>query len=60
MPPKTKLSHEAKLLIREYALRVARKKHPGAQIDVHVDDYVDEDGRVSRTVMVIPIDESVQ
>ena len=48
-----KLSSEAKFLIREYALRVARKKHPGAVIEVEVGDYVDDDGRVARSVTVV-------
>ena len=54
MGVKEKLSNEAKVLIREYALRLARKKHPDATIDVQVGDYVDENGRVPRTVTIIP------
>jgi hypothetical protein len=49
---KDKLSPEAKLLIREYALRVARKKHPHATIDVEGADYADENGQIERTVTV--------
>lgn len=54
MGVRQKLSHEAKGLIREYALRVARKNHPEADIDVWVDDYVDDNGRVARTVTITP------
>jgi hypothetical protein len=54
MGKRRRLTPEAKLLIREYGLRVARKKHPEALIDVQVGDYVDENGRVERTVTITP------
>ena len=49
-----KLSHEAKFLIREYALHVMRKRHPNSLVEVEIGDYVNEDGKVERTVRVLP------
>jgi hypothetical protein len=40
------------LLLREYAIRVTRKKHPEATIHVEVGDYADENGQVDRTVHI--------
>lgn len=54
MAAREKLSSEAKFLLREYALRVARKKHPRAEIDVQVGDYLDDDGEVERIVTISP------
>lgn len=47
-----KLSDEAKLLLRAYAVHVARKEDPDAIIEVRVGDFVDSDGSVERTVRV--------
>jgi hypothetical protein len=47
-----KLSDEARFLVREYALQVARKEHPSAVIDVLVDEYADEDGHIGRRVII--------
>lgn len=49
-----KLSDETKMLFRIHALRVARKKHPDATIDVRIGDYLDESGRVARSVTINP------
>lgn len=47
-----KLSDEAKLLLRAYAVHVARKDDPNAIIEVSVGDYVDSNGQVERTVHI--------
>jgi hypothetical protein len=54
MTVRQKLSSEARFLIREYALRVARKAYPGATIEVHVGHHIEDDGRVERRVTVVP------
>lgn len=56
MARRERLSNEAKRLFREYALRVARKEHPNAVIKVRVGDFVEEDGRVERTVTILTRD----
>ena len=52
MNEKQRLSDETKMLFRIYDLRVARKKHPNATIDVQIGEYLDEGGCVTRTVTI--------
>ena len=54
MTPGEKLSDEAKMLIREYVLRVTQKKYPDAIINVQVGDRCDDNGRVERRVTIKP------
>lgn len=49
---------EARMLMRTYALKKARKKYPGRVVDVVVNKYFNADGRVSRQVILA--DETVE